>query len=188
MIIMCDIDDICNNLVEKTIELYNSRFNKNIQIESLTSYSFADCLSKEDANSIVSLFKEKKLWNSLSPIAGASNGLKTLIRQGHQVYMATATNPINFAWKVEWMSKHFPFINTDNIMRAVDKSLLKCDIIIDDRMDNLIGNTAYKICLDYPWNRDERKDFIYDIYRTHNWKEIVYAVNEIERKDAEWNK
>ena len=86
------------------------------------------------------------------------------------------------------MGKHFPFICADNIMRVVDKSLLKCDIIIDDHIDNLVGNTAHRICLDYPWNRDENKDFIYDIYRTHNWREIVSAVNEIERKDAEWEK
>lgn len=188
MIIMCDIDDVCNNLVEKTIELYNSRSNKNIQIADLTNYSFADCLPKEDVDAILPLFKEKKLWNSLSPVAGVVNGLKSLIKQGHQVYLATATNPVNFAWKVEWCEKNFPFIQSDNIIRVVDKSLLKCDIIIDDYMENLIGSTAHRVCLDKPWNRDAKKDFIYDIHRVHNWKEIVSAINDIERNDAEWNK
>lgn len=185
MIIMCDIDDVCNNLIEKTIELYNSRYNKNLRVSDLTSYNFADCLPREDVDAILTLFKDKKLWNSLSPVTGASNGLKTLIKQGHQIYLATATNPINFAWKVEWCAKYFPFIHADNIIRAVDKSILKCDIIIDDYMDNLIGNTANKICMDRPWNRDERKDFIYGIHRAHNWKEIVSAVNDIEREDIE---
>ena len=188
MIIMCDIDDVCNNLIEKTMELYNSRYNKNIRVSDLTSYNFADCLPREDVDAILTLFKDKKLWNSLSPVTGAPNGLKSLIKQGHQIYLATATNPVNFAWKVEWCAKHFPFIHADNIIRAVDKSLLKCDIIIDDYMENLIGNTAYKVCLDKPWNRDEKRDFIYDIRRAHNWKEIVSAVNDIERKEAEWNK
>ena len=188
MIVMCDIDDVCNNLVEKTIELYNSKSSKKIQISDITDYSFSECLPKEDVEVILSLFKEKKLWNSLSPVVGASNGLKSLIKQGHQVYLATATSPINFAWKVEWCSKHFPFIHADHIIRVVDKSVLKCDIIIDDYMDNLIGNTAHRICMDKPWNRDEKKDFIYDIYRAHNWKEIVSAVNEIERNEKEWSK
>lgn len=188
MIIICDIDNICNNLTEKTLEIYNSRSDKNIQITELTSYSFADCLSKEDANAIIALFKEKKLWNSLSPIAGAVNGLKALIKQGHQIYLATATDPINFAWKVEWMKKNFSFINADNIIRIMDKSLIKADVIIDDHLDNLVNNTAHRICLDYPWNRDEKKDFVYDIHRAHNWKEIIVAINEIERKDIEWDK
>lgn len=188
MIIVCDIDNICNNLTEKTLELYNSRSGKSVQMSDLTTYNFADCLPKEDADAIISLFKEKKLWNSLTPIAGASNGLKTLIKQGHRIYLATATDPINFAWKVEWIKKNFSFINADNIIRIMDKSLLKADIIIDDHLDNLVGNTAYRICLDYPWNRDERKDFIHDICRVHNWKEIVSAVNNIERKDEEWDK
>jgi 5'(3')-deoxyribonucleotidase len=185
---MCDIDGILNNLVEKTLELYNCRSGKNIQLSDITSYNFFDCLPKEDADSIVALFKEKKLWNSLSSLPGSSNGLKTLIKQGHQVYFATATDPTNFAWKTDWMKKNFPFINADNIIRIIDKGLLKADIIIDDCLDNLINNTAHKICLDYPWNRDEKKDFIHDIYRTYNWKEIVSAVNEIERKDAEWER
>ena len=188
MTIMCDIDDVLNNLMEKTIELYNSRFNKNIKVADLTEYNFSDCLPKEDVDAILALFKDKKLWNSLSPVAGASNGLKTLIKQGHQVYLATATNPVNFAWKVEWCTKHFPFIHADNIIRAVDKSVLKCDIIIDDYMENLTSNTAYKVCFDKPWNRDEKKDFIYDIQRAHNWKEIVSAVNDIERNDKEWER
>ena len=188
MIIMCDIDDVLNNLMEKTIELYNSRYNKSLKVVDLTSYNFIDCLPREDTDAILTLFKDKKLWNSLSPVAGASNGLKTLIKQGHQVYLATATNPVNFAWKVEWCERHFPFIHADNIIRVVDKSLLKCDVIIDDYMENLIGNTAYKVCVNKPWNRDEKKDFIYDIRRAHNWKEIVSAINDIERKEAEWNK
>lgn len=188
MIIMCDIDDVLNNLVEKTIELYNSRYNKSIRVEDITSYSFEECLPKEEVAVILSLFKEKKLWNSLSPVAGASAGLKALIKQGHQIYFATATSPINFEWKVNWCAEHFPFINSDNIIRVVDKSVLKCDIIIDDYMENLIGNTAYRICFDRPWNRNEKMDFVYDIHRAHNWKEIVAAVNEIERNDREWEK
>ena len=188
MIICVDIDNILNDLTPKTLALYNSRTGKNIQLTDLVSYNFIECLPEEEANAIISLFKEKKLWSSLSPRAGASNGLKTLIKQGHRIYLATATDPVNFAWKVEWLKKNFSFINADNVIRIMDKSLLKTDIIIDDHLDNLVGNTAYRICLDYPWNRDERKDFIHDIHRVHNWKEIVSTVNDIERKDAEWDK
>ena len=78
MIIVCDIDNIVNNLAEKTIEVYNSRSKKNIKISDIVSYNFYDCLSKEDADGIVSLFKEKSLWESLKPLEGSQNGLKKL--------------------------------------------------------------------------------------------------------------
>ena len=70
----------------------------------------------------------------------------------------------------------------------MDKSLLKCDIMIDDCLDNLTSNICERICLDYPYNRDASRDYAYDIYRAHNWRDIVSIINEIERKIKEWEK
>ena len=71
----------------------------------------------------------------------------------------------------------------------MDTSLLKCDVMIGDCLDNLAGgNICEKICLDYPYNRDTSKDYAYDIYRANNWRDIVYIINDIERKIKEWEK
>ena len=53
MIICIDIDGVLNDLVENTLELYNSRNNKYIQVSDITAYNFFDCLSHEDAQGIV---------------------------------------------------------------------------------------------------------------------------------------
>lgn len=188
MIIMCDIDNILNDLIVKAITLYNTRSGKNIKISDITSYHLSDCLSQEDAKGICSLFKEKELWDSLKPLSGAQKGLKTLINKGHTVYLATATDPTNFEWKCKWCNYYFDFIPTDNIIRIVNKSLLKVDVLIDDYLDNLIYNICDRIVLDYTWNRDTSKDYAYDIQRAHNWEEIVHIINDIERKNKEWEK
>ena len=65
MIIMCDLDAVLNDLIPKTLSLYNSRTGKNIQASDITTYNFSECLSEEDANGIIELFKEKELWDSL---------------------------------------------------------------------------------------------------------------------------
>ena len=109
MIIAVDWDSVLNNLVEKTLEVYNAQSGKNIQMSDITSYDFYDCLSKEDADGIVKLFKNKSLWNSLTPISGAKEGLKQLIDWGHKVYIVTATASENFMWKMDWLKKYFPF-------------------------------------------------------------------------------
>ena len=57
MIIVCDIDSVLNNLMEKTLELYNSRTGKNIQLTDMTAYNFEECLPKEDADGLSKLFK-----------------------------------------------------------------------------------------------------------------------------------
>jgi 5'(3')-deoxyribonucleotidase len=186
MIIVCDIDNLINNLAEKTIEIYNSRNDKNIQISDIISYNFYDCLSKEDADGIVSLFKNKSLWDSLKPLEGSQNGLKQLIKKGHKVYLATATDPINFEWKIAWLKQYFPFIPEDNVIRIMDKSLLKTDVLIDDCLDNLINNLAERVVLDYSWNHNELKDYAYSIRRAYCRSDIVNIINNIEKEMKKW--
>lgn len=188
MIIMCDIDGVLNNLVEKTLELYNSHSGKNIQISDITAYNFFDCLSYEDAQGVISLFKDKSLWDSLRPSAGSQNAIKQLIKKGHQIYLATATDPVNFEWKIEWLQQHFPFIPSDNVIRIMDKSLLKCDVLIDDCLDNLISVFCERIVVDYPWNQSKSKDYAYDIKRAYSWNDIVNIINNIEREMKKWEK
>lgn len=188
MIVVVDIDNVLNNLTEKTIELYNTLSSKNIQMSDIITYNFANCLPQEDADGITELFKKRELWSSLTPLADSQWGLKTLMNMEYEVYLATATHPENFAWKVEWIEKYYPFINTHNIIRIVNKSLLKCDVMIDDCLDNLTGNICERICLDYPWNRDASKDCAYDILRAYSWKDIIDIINNIERKNKEWEK
>lgn len=188
MIIVCDIDSVLNNLMEKTLELYNSRTGKHIQLSDMTAYNFEECLPKEDADGLCQLFHEKELWDSLTPSQHSQKCLKDLMKRGHQIIIATATNPVNFSWKCQWMKHYFPFIPTDNIIRIVDKGLLKCDVMIDDHLDNLIGNLCERIVVDAPWNRDPSKDMVYDIYRVHNLRDVVNIINDIERKDKEWLK
>lgn len=188
MIIVCDIDNILNNLTEKVIEVYNHYGDKNIQLSDITSYNFYDCLPREDADCIVALFKSKELWDSLRPLEGAQNGLKRLIKKGRQVYLATATDPINFEWKIDWLRQYFPFISEDNIIRIIDKSLLKADVIIDDCLDNLINSCAERVVLNYPWNQNELKDYAYGIRRAYSWSDIVNIINDIDKEMKKWEK
>ena len=186
MIVCVDIDNVCNNLTECVLAIYNSRTGKNIKMSDLTTYDFHACLPKEDADGLVALFSEKELWDSLTPIKDSQWGLQTLIHQGHRVYLATATAVINLGWKTEWVKKYYPFFDTNNIIRIMDKSLLKADVLVDDCMEQLTKSICERIVLDYQWNRDANKDFAYDILRVNDWKGIVNTISEIERKDREW--
>ena len=187
MIIAVDWDCVLNNLMDKVLEIYNAQSGKNIQMSDLTEYNFYDCLPKEDADGMTKLFKNKTMWDSLTPIQGAKDGLQKLLDNGHKVYIVTATATENWPWKISWFKKYFPFFNTDNIVLLKDKSLFKCDIMVDDSYDNLIKNKlCHKICLDYPWNRCEEKDWVYGTYRCKDWKEIVEAVNKIQDEVNEW--
>lgn len=179
--ICVDLDCVLNNLTERVIEMYNQNSNKNIQLTDITSYNFYDCLPREDADGIVKLFQEKDLWDSLTPIKDSQWGIEKLIRSGYKLIFATATDPCNFEWKMQWLKDYFPFINPDDVIRIMDKSFIKCDILIDDCLDQLTRNLCERICLSYPWNISEEKDYVYDIKRADNWKDILRLIDEIER-------
>lgn len=188
MIICCDIDGVLNDFVPKLLKHYNTLSNKNIQLQDITTYHFTECLPKEDADGIARLFTDQDFLNSLQPLVGAQSVLKKLIKQGHCVIIATATEECNFAQKCQWMKAYFPFISADNIIRIVDKSLLKVDVLIDDNMDNLIGSFSERICLDYPYNRSTSKDYAYNIKRADNWDDVIEIINTIEKEMKEWER
>lgn len=180
MIIMCDIDGVLNDLIPKTLEIYNAENNTNIQISDINQYNFSNCLSTEDARGIINLFKRKELWDSLSPLLDAQWGLKSLISNGHKVYLATNTAPENFPWKIEWLEKYFPFIDSKDVICINNKGLLKTDILIDDCLDNLIGSVCERIVIDHPWNRDKEKEYAYNIHRAYNFKDVIEIIHAIE--------
>ena len=186
MVIAVDIDSTLNDLTHKVIALYNSRTEKNIQMSEITTYDFHNCLDYEDANAIVELFKDRELWDSLEPLPDSQWGIEMLQNLGHKVIFATATHECNFEWKCKWLVKHYELENTNDIIRIMDKSLLRCDIMVDDSIENLIHNPCERICLDYPYNRDERRDHIYDIRRAYNWRDIIRIINQIDKENEEW--
>ena len=182
MIIYTDLDGILNDLVPKTLTFYNALTGKNIQMSDITTYHIDKCLPKEDVDKVYELWGKKELWDSLEPLPDAQWGIDTLVKTGHRVIVATATYYEQFEWKLEWLKKYFPMINSTDVIRINDKSLLRGDVFIEDNLDNLTKTCCERICLDYPYNHDKDRDWIYEIYRVHNWKEIVKAINNIDKE------
>ena len=182
MIIYVDMDQTLNDLVPKTIALYNFNTGKDIQASDIITYYIEDSLPKEDSEGIYALWKTKELWDSLEPLSDAQWGIETLVNTGHKVIIATATYCEQFEWKLEFIKKYFPMIDTKDVIRIHDKSLLRGDVLIEDNLNNLTKSTCERICLDYPYNRDNNKDWVYEIYRVRNWKEIVKTINIIDKE------
>lgn len=186
--IAIDFDETLFPTLEKVIEIYNKRHNANIDLSQIITYSLYDCLDQNIADDMIELFCEKEIYDNLQPYKGAIRAVKTLVEQGHEVYIATASDIRNMEWKERLMQKHFPFVPKDNLIRIHNKALLNVDVLIEDSMHNLTKTFADKVCFDQLWNRDDRADYIYSIYRIHHWGEIINIINNIERKDKQWEK
>lgn len=183
-----DFDETLFPTLDKVIELYNKRNSTHIELSQITTYNLHESLPVDVSDELLDIFVEKDVYSSLQPYKGVTRAVKALVEQGHEIYIATSTDVRNMEWKEELLQKHLPFIPKKNLIRIHNKALLNVDVLVEDKLDNLKSTFAERICFDQPWNRDVDSDYVYSIYRIHHWGEIINIINEIERKNKEWEK
>lgn len=188
MKIAIDFDEVLFPTLERVLEIYNKRHDTNIGLSQITTYSLYECLDNIVADEVISLFVEKNVYSNLQPYKGSVKAIKTLVDKGHEIYVATASDIRNMEWKEILLQRHFPFIPKANLIRIHNKKLLNVDVLIEDKLDNLRQTFAERVCFNQPWNYDESADCAYSIYRIHHWGEIINVINDIERKEREWEK
>lgn len=184
--IAIDFDSTLFPTLEKVIEIYNKRYNETLSLDQITTYNLYECLSSSVADKMIGLFVDKEVYNNLQPYAGAVKAIKTIINNGHEVYIATSTDLRNLVWKEQLLQRYFPFIPKDNLIRIYNKKLLNVDVLIEDNLDNLTETFADRICFNQPWNQSPSKDFAYNIHRAYSWDDIINIINDIERNMKEW--
>jgi len=186
--IAIDFDSVLFPTMEKVIELYNNNYNTNIEVSQITAYNLYDDFPTNVADELIELFTDKSVYDNLQPYKGAIRAVKTLVEQGHEVYVATASSTKNMEWKEQLLQKHFPFIPKNNVILIHNKALLNIDVLVDDNLEHLKATFAHRVCFNQPWNVDEDTDYVYSISRIHHWGEIINLINNIERKNKEWEK
>ena len=184
--IALDFDETLFPTMERVLEIYNKRHNTNIELSNITAYNLYENFSADVADELLELFVDKDVYSGLQPYKGAVRAIKTLVEQGNEVYIATSTDVRNMEWKEELLQKHFPFIPKKNLIRIHNKALLNVDVLVEDKLDNLIQTFADRVCFNQPWNIDDDADYAYSIYRIHHWGEIINVINTIERRMKEW--
>ena len=186
--IAIDFDSTLFPTMERVIELYNKKHNTSIELSQITMYNLHDNFDSNIADELLELFVDKSVYDNLQPYKGAVRTIKTLVEHGHEIYIATSTDVRNLEWKEQLLQKHFPFIPKNNLIRIDNKALLNVDVMIEDKTENLVQTFADRVCFDQPWNYNEETDYVYSISRIHYWGEILNIINEIERKNREWDK
>jgi 5'(3')-deoxyribonucleotidase len=180
MVIAIDMDNVLCNLQEVVINLFNKRYGTNYTSEDFTDYDVAQILPKNEAILMKKMYGEDNLYSNIKPIFGAQNAVEKLINAGHQVYVVSDIIPKTYAEKVEWIKFYFPQIDEAHIVAMKHKHLFKCDVLIEDSLQNLLAGHYYeRICFDYAWNR-QVKDYVYNIHRVSSWKEVLDVINKLD--------
>lgn len=191
MKIAIDIDNIICNTTEEIIHFINERLpNIHLEMEDITNYWIEKALPEEYQWIVPLAFEQKEVWKKVKLIDGAAQYIQKLYEDGHEIYFATATTAENFRKKVGFLTRSFPFFPEDYVrMHSISikhKQLLNVDVLIDDYLNNLIGDRKYcSICMDYPWNRDY-EDNGCTFRRAYNWADAYEIIKHDCAPDYLW--
>ena len=180
MTIAVDMDNVLCNLQEVVVKLFNKHHGTSYTLEDFKDYDVAQVLPKNEAILMKAMYGEDNLYGNIKPLVGAQNAIEKLINAGHQVYVVSDVIPKTYAEKVEWLRFYFPQIDEAHIIAMKHKHLLRCDVMIEDNLQNLLAKPYYeRICFDYAWNR-QVNDYVYGIHRVNNWNEVLDVINKLD--------
>lgn len=185
MVILIDCDNVMCMLQERVIDIFNNRHGTGYTLDDFTDYNIENNLPIQEAIDFKKIYGESGLYDTIKPIPGAQNGIRKLIDNGHNVFVVTDAIPDTYGEKVSFIKHYFPFIEESHIVAMKHKEYFRCDIMIEDNLQNLLAKPYYdRILVDYPWNRNTH-DEVHSIRRCTNWDEILEAVNEFCNTDEE---
>jgi 5'(3')-deoxyribonucleotidase len=179
MTILVDVDDTLCNMQQTAISIFNQRYGTGYTLNDFDDYDVMNCMPLDHATKMIGIYGESGFYSAVKPLKGAQDGLQKLVNDGHQVYLVTNAIPNTYGEKVEFIKRYFPCIDQTHIVAMKHKHLFRCDVMIEDCLQNLLARPYYhRVCIDQPWNQSN-KDYVYDIKRCYNWDDIVAAINEI---------
>ena len=183
--IMVDMDDVLTNgNFSKILEDY---LGYKPDYDNIKNYYIQDILG-DKKDDFFSKFKDMDVYENASLLPDCYNVLKELNKH-YKIYICTdyiwreiieyAGN--NLKNKYNFLYEKLDFIEPKNYIFTADKSIINCDIKIDDKVNNIEG--APMKLLFTAWHNKELSNEELDkenIIRVNNWKEIgEILLNEI---------
>lgn len=179
--ILCDIDDVLNNLTVWWTLWLDANYHLDVKHEDITEWDMTKFYPSLTREQIYEPLKLEEFWSQLNPPWLAGKMIKQLLDDGHEIYLVSATHPYNTKFKYDYLQKFFSCIPSHNIIFTSQKQMIKGDVLIDDAPHHLIGGDYEKILVSAPYNRNFDTEGN-GMYRADNWEEIYSIIQEIANK------
>lgn len=178
MRILLDQDEVLAKWVDRIVEWYNEDRGTFYTAEDIKGYTVEEYLPYSK-DFIRSCCRYPELYRDLEPVDGAIEGVKELQALGHDVLIVSAVPKCaGFAYhgKLEWLRRNMPFFDLRNFIAAHRKDLVRGDVLLDDRPENLraFKEMGCSVVFDRPWNRGMEDHY----KRVRSWAEFIDWVKE----------
>lgn len=172
--ILIDIDDTIADLMGGWLHLYNEDFNDDVMPDDIKSWAVHEYIHSKIGEGVYNYLIRPDLYDYVVPISGALENIVKIRKMGNRIIFVTSTVVGANGHKLEWLYNH-DFLNRGkrvepDYVELHDKYLLKGDILIDDKPENIIEfekHTGPGLLFDRPHNQG------YDeLARVHTWEQI----------------
>lgn len=179
-VLMLDLDDV---ICEGGFQYLVNKFTKqNYTLEDFKNYKMQDMIPENQKKEWVEFFSKNNMYDKASFIENAYDSIK-ILNEKYNVYILSAylldegphvTGGI-LNNKYNWLIENLPFIPPQNLVFANDKSIIKCDIRIDDKFSNLFGEAETKILFTAYHNKKlTNEDLeVHGAIRANDWNEVL---------------
>ena len=182
--IMVDMDDVLTyGNFSKILEDY---LGYKPDYDNIKSYYIQDILG-DKKDDFFRKFKDMDMYENAVLLPDSYDVLKELSKH-YKIYICTDyiwREIVKFAGnnlknKYNFLYEKLDFIEPKNFIFAVDKTIINCDIKIDDKVSNIEGAET-KLLFTAWHNKDMTKEELekQNIIRVNNWKEIKEVLENI---------
>lgn len=199
MRIAVDLDNVTVATTVAVVDYINERLPINLKMEDIHDYYIENALPAQYKWIGAHAFEDKEMWKKVKVIPEAVEYLHKLYDEGYEIYFVTSSLPSNLHKKIKHLERNLDFFPKNYIKKYTIntsiKQIIRADILIDDCLQNFVGDREYfGICYKYPWNqwRRDRADLIRNLYENgfcyaDNWQEIYKLIHCV-HKDNSSNK
>ncbi len=179
------MDNTLENLTDAWVECLNGRYGLDVKPEEITDWDMTKSFPTLTATQVFEPIHENNFWDNVKPINGALETLVKLIKDGHAIYVVTASHYETLAAKMEnVLFRWFPFFKWDDVIVTAHKQFIRGDVMIDDAIHNLTGGNYKKLLMDAPHNRGFDAE-AHGMTRVKTWDDIYKFVCELSRTNKE---
>ena len=108
--------------------------------------------ARERCGPAVKFFKEKEFYETQPALPGAKEFLRELMQKA-DVFLVTAVAVEFMGERITRIRELFPEFPLDHVIMGKRKDLMQADVILDDRVENLLETKcALPVLFDQPWN------------------------------------
>ena len=178
--LLIDLDEVI--CISEFLPELNKFNHSSFKLEDFENYYIDDCLgSKEKIEEFNKSLANKNLYNKPYIIEGSIESIEKLSKHYEIFILSSCINPFIvdkssriFSDKYNFIRKHLPFINPNNIIFTGSKNIFKADVQIDDYIKNLKSDIPTKLLFTAYHNKKLNNELHeFNIKRVNNWKEVL---------------